>query len=452
MSIKTTLKKLSLKLGLGIVKVFVWLKAALLTLGKPIGRLFVFMWQVVVFLILPLYQLSYSFRRSFEAWYQQAKNRFLFLLANRFTFHVSIALIFFLAFLFNININDVRAETFGEKTIMYELLVTEDIKVIEEEIYIESLVQQGVLRYQPDSGTLTYQPGRTLTGELSPIQVVGGQVDNNAVATSVSPISESSSAPRTEIIEYAVQSGDTLSGIASKFGISLNTLLWANGLSATSSIRPGKELTILPVSGVVHTVRSGDTLLAIANTYDADVDEIVSSNAGVDESLSVGAEILIPGGVKRTTSSSRPVASSPSIATPSSSVSSGSNSSSQQVSATGRMIWPTDLRVITQYYGWSHTGIDIDCHYTNDNYAADSGTVTYSGWRNGYGYTVEIDHGNGLMTRYGHHASLYVRSGQVVSKGDALGRCGTTGRSTGTHLHFEVISGGRFLNPLEYIR
>lgn len=419
---------------------------------KPFGTFFGALWRVLLFLILPLYQLLYSFRRSFDNWYQQAKNRFLFLLANRFTFHASIALVFFLVFLFNIQINDVRAEAFGEKTIMYELLAQEDTKIVEEQIYIESLVQQGVLRYQPDSGTLTYQPGRTLTRELSPIQVVGGQVDNNAVATAASPIAESSAAPRTEIITYTVQSGDTLSTIAANFNISLNTLLWANNLSATSSIKPGKELTILPVSGVVHTVRSGDTLIAIAKTYDAEVDDILANNVGVDDGLKVGEEILIPGGVKKA-AVSRPVASSPSIASPSTSVASGSSSSSSQsVTATGKMMWPTDLRVITQYFGWSHTGVDIDCYYTNDNYAADSGTVSYAGWRNGYGYTVEIDHGNGLMTRYGHHASLYVTTGQVVSKGDAIGRCGTTGRSTGTHLHFEVISGGKFLNPLEYIR
>ncbi len=116
------------------------------------------------------------------------------------------------------------------------------------------------------------------------------------------------------------------------------------------------------------------------------------------------------------------------------------------------MIWPTDLRTITQYYGWRHTGLDVDCHFTHHNYAADDGYVQFAGWKGGYGLTVEINHGNGIVTRYGHHASLAVADGQQISQGTPLGVCGTTGRSTGTHLHFEVIRNGKFVNPLEYIR
>jgi len=116
------------------------------------------------------------------------------------------------------------------------------------------------------------------------------------------------------------------------------------------------------------------------------------------------------------------------------------------------MIWPTDLRTITQYYGWRHTGVDIDCGWDNTNYAAMDGIVESSGWNGGYGYAIDINHGNGITTRYGHNASLYVSAGQYVSQGQAIGLCGTTGRSTGTHLHFEVIASGRFKNPLEYVR
>jgi len=115
-------------------------------------------------------------------------------------------------------------------------------------------------------------------------------------------------------------------------------------------------------------------------------------------------------------------------------------------------VWPTDWHVITQYYGWKHTGVDIDGDYTTSSYAARGGVVVYAGWRNGYGLTVEVDHGDGYMTRYAHHSKIYVSVGDVVSTGQVLAQTGTTGRSTGTHLHFEVIRNGKFQNPLDYVR
>ncbi len=128
------------------------------------------------------------------------------------------------------------------------------------------------------------------------------------------------------------------------------------------------------------------------------------------------------------------------------------------------MVWPSDGHYIVRGLSWYHTGVDIDCNgqangtSTNDNYAAADGVVTFAGprfvgLRGGYGNLVIIDHGNGLSTRYGHNYSLYVKTGQTVTAGTPIGRCGSTGNSTGTHLHFEVInSSGRYLNPLEYIR
>lgn len=122
------------------------------------------------------------------------------------------------------------------------------------------------------------------------------------------------------------------------------------------------------------------------------------------------------------------------------------------------MLWPTDGHYIVRGLSWYHTGVDIDCDghnngtSTQDNYAAADGVVQYAGWKGGYGITVEINHGNGLVTRYGHFYSLYVESGQSVTTGTPLGRCGSTGNSSGTHLHFEVVGNGRFKNPLEYIR
>ncbi len=259
---------------------------------------------------------------------------------------------------------------------------------------------------------------------------------------------------RKSIEEYTVQEGDTLYGIAQKFGLSINTILWANNLSVNSVLRPGDKLTILPVDGVKYTVKSGDTLSRIASKYNVEQDKIESYN-GLESGdvLSIGQELIIPGGTQIAATTSTSKAISRIISKPSTSTS--SSSSAAQISSgasAGSMIWPTDLHVITQYFSWKHNGLDIDCYYDNDNYAAAAGYVTIAGWRGGYGYLVEIDHGNGIKTRYGHHAALYVKQGDYVYQGQPIGRCGTTGNSTGTHLHFEVIVNGVRRNPLEYIR
>ena len=122
------------------------------------------------------------------------------------------------------------------------------------------------------------------------------------------------------------------------------------------------------------------------------------------------------------------------------------------------MLWPTDLTYIVRGRSWYHTGVDIDCNghrdgtSTNDNYAASDGIVQFAGVKSGYGITVEINHGNGIITRYGHNHLLYVSKGQQVTAGTPIGRCGSTGNSTGTHLHFEVVANGTYMNPLEYLR
>ena len=117
------------------------------------------------------------------------------------------------------------------------------------------------------------------------------------------------------------------------------------------------------------------------------------------------------------------------------------------------LLWPTSGHTITQYYGWQHTGVDIDGDYTSPIYAADDGVVEQAGWNSGgYGLMVFIQHPNGMETRYGHSSKLFVKAGDTVKKGEVIGMIGTTGRSTGTHLHFEVYVNGKRTNPLGYIK
>lgn len=401
-----------------------------------------------VFILVPIYRLLFSVKRQLAVVYRPAKNRMMLLVANRYTVHTIIVSIVLIVGVMNLQTGVVRAEEFGRDSIMYGLVAVDRPEIVQEFAVDYFETQPTSIHYREQTGVSQQS--------MEAVAVLGEQgVTTSSIfgdgALVASPIEDVQISERTQVETYTIQSGDSLSSIASRYDLSINTLLWANNLSVSSVLKPGNTLTILPVDGVKHTVKSGDTLGAISNTYDVDQATILSFN-GLDSSdvLSIGDELLIPGGEVQATTRSTSTAISQLFTSPSTSTAPTSVSSTAP--GAGYMVWPTDLRVITQYYGWRHTGLDVDCYYDNYNYAADAGYVTYSGWNGGYGYAVDIDHGNGIITRYGHHAALYVSAGEYVSAGQAIGLCGTTGTSTGTHLHFEVIVNGVKKNPLEYIR
>ena len=449
-SIFESIKQFFVGLGLKIVRVLVQVKPHVLRAGKKasnpfrgVGRFFIYT------VATPVYRLLFLGRRHFEKLYRPAKNKFMFFVTNRYSVHaILIGLVLFTVGM-NLGTEDVRAESFGEQSLMYAIVTQTDNEIIEEFAATEVAVEYSSVQYRESTALSPYARGVDFLGSESSTVLVGG----GALTAPTISDGAASTAPRTEIETYVAVSGDTFSTIAEQFGISLNTLLWSNNLSVRSVLKPGAELSILPTSGVAHKVSSGDTLNSIANKYDAEPEDILNFNrlASADD-LVAGEQLIVPGGEVQYSAPSRSSAITSVITSPTTSTPTTTSTIAPSTSGSGRMLWPTDLYVITQYYGWRHTGIDIDCHYTNDNYAADYGVVQYSGWKSGYGYTVEINHGNGIVTRYGHHASLYVSAGQQVTPGQPLGRCGTTGRSTGTHLHFEVIVNGGFRNPLEYIK
>jgi len=251
---------------------------------------------------------------------------------------------------------------------------------------------------------------------------------------------------RTKLVEYTVQSGDVIGQIAERFGVSANTILWENSLTWNSTIRPGQKLNILQDSGVTHTVVSGDTILAIAKKYQSDAEKIVEANKLADASdISIGEKLFIPDGVKPT----RIVSSY----TPPSSNTSGAVPPSASVDSGSKLLWPVLSHRITQYYTWSHSGLDIGDKTGNPIYAAEAGKVEKAGWNNGgYGNYVIINHGNGLQTLYGHASKVLVSVGDSVSRGQTIALVGSTGRSTGPHLHMEVRLNGSRQNPLNYIK
>ena len=250
---------------------------------------------------------------------------------------------------------------------------------------------------------------------------------------------------RDKIIEYEVQEGDNVASIAEKFGISTETVLWQNNLDAKSKIKIGQNLQILPVTGMSHKVSKGDTVYSIAKKYDTSPQAVVDFpfNAFVNDEtfeLAIGQIVIVPDGVKP-----KEAQSSPRIRqiTP----------DAGTVVASGSFVWPTS-GTITQNFYWYHKGIDIANRAAPDVLAADSGKVVSAGWLDGYGYgnRVIIDHGNGYRTLYAHLQKIYVIPGQTVARGSAVGKMGSTGRSTGTHLHFEVTRNGSSLNPLSVLR
>ena len=254
---------------------------------------------------------------------------------------------------------------------------------------------------------------------------------------------------RKEIIYYTVQIGDTVSSIAQRFGLTVNTILWANNLSAFSLIRPGDSLSILPYSGLLYTVKSGDTLSRIARTYGIEEEKILSCNT-LGNSLKIGQKIILPGAKKLTTTT---VASRTTSYTGISVIK--DLIKTPPAKAVGnKMVWPTSGYRITQYFSWRHNGVDIANKIGTPIYAADAGVVetAQGGYNGGYGITIVINHGGGKKTRYGHLSKLYVKVGDEVAKGENIGAMGSTGRSTGSHLHFEVLISGSRYNPLNYIK
>jgi murein DD-endopeptidase MepM/ murein hydrolase activator NlpD len=252
---------------------------------------------------------------------------------------------------------------------------------------------------------------------------------------------------RDKIIPYTVESGDTLSGISVKFGISIDTIVWQNDLTdENQTLKPGQVLEILPVTGIAHTVGQGDTIYSIAKKYKADPQSIADfpfNTFSDDETfaLSVGQVLIVPDGVK-------PQAPAIAVQPPSST---GPFTPSVGITpGTGQFIWPV-AGIVTQRFSWYHKAIDIANPNYPPVYAADGGTVIVAGWidNTGYGNRVMIDHGNGFITLYGHLSKIIVGVGQHVNKGQQIGFEGSTGRSTGPHLHFEIRrTNGSFENPL----
>ncbi|MBN1440065.1 MAG: peptidoglycan DD-metalloendopeptidase family protein [Anaerolineales bacterium] len=273
--------------------------------------------------------------------------------------------------------------------------------------------------------------------------------------------------PRSDVVVYTVASGDTLFGIAQKFNIKPETIFWSNQNTLKDNpdlLTPGMELFILPVDGVYYQWQDGNQLDAVAERFKANMVDIISwpgnhLDADVDPKnpkIPAGTWLIIPGGsrefvqwqipILRRTDQMRWAWGGPGACQ-------GPYLSSAQGS--GYFVWPTDGRDTSRgnpYCEWHHA-IDISLQTGDNVYASDSGVVVFSGWSTwGYGNLIVVDHGNGWQTVYAHLSVVYAGCGFDVYRGEVIGLGGSTGNSTGPHLHFEMRSEELGLvNPLNYL-
>lgn len=279
---------------------------------------------------------------------------------------------------------------------------------------------------------------------VDPKKAMGGGdiivLDDSALLPDIGPSGTladiESSEHQGKISLYVVRKGDTLPQIAKMFGVSVNTILWANDLEKGVSLREKQTLVILPVNGVQYTVKKGDTLRGIAKKYKSDIDEIITFNdLNPDHVLSVGDTIIIPDAEETSVATSSKTAPKSSSNTP---------RFAAYPAYTGYYTHPLPHSRKTQgIHGYN--GVDLAASAGTPVLAAADGTVVVSKfrttgnpWFGGYGNYVVIEHANGTQTLYSHMNTVYVSVGARVDKGQSIGEVGSTGKSTGAHLHFEV--------------
>jgi murein DD-endopeptidase MepM/ murein hydrolase activator NlpD len=263
--------------------------------------------------------------------------------------------------------------------------------------------------------------------------------------------------PSEKVQEYTVSTGDSVFEIAAKFKIKPETLLWANYDQLNDNpdtISLGMELAIPPTDGVYYQWQKGDTVESVAGRFEARVDDILSwseNNADLtNPTFEPGTWIMVPKGHREFRQWVIPVIPRGRAGVSKSVYGEGACEGGYDGAyGTGGFVWPAGNHSLSGNDFWSgHLGIDIAAGEGAPIYAADSGVVVFSGWATGgYGYTVVLDHGNGYQTLYGHLSQIAASCGRSVGQGQTIAYAGSTGNSTGAHLHFEVRYEGGFVSP-----
>ncbi|MGC9523528.1 MAG: peptidoglycan DD-metalloendopeptidase family protein [Anaerolineae bacterium] len=267
---------------------------------------------------------------------------------------------------------------------------------------------------------------------------------------------------RLEVITYTVQEGDNIFWIAERFKLLPTTVVWSNMETLQGApwlINAGLSLAIPPVDGVYHTVVAGETPAAIAEQYEVPVEALYNQWNAIEpgQSLAEGTQLVIPGAVGSDIKwePDPPEPSAPAVGVASASWGYCGDTAVSGYGANGWFILPTGSYEVS---GWvfrdprnpGHIGLDYRCRLGDPIYAADAGVVVWAGWNGGYGNLVRVSHGNGFETYYAHFSAYAVGCGDPVAQGQIVGYCGSTGWSTGPHLHYEIRLNGVPQNPKLY--
>ncbi len=277
------------------------------------------------------------------------------------------------------------------------------------------------------------------------------------------------SRPRQEVVKYTVAEGDTIFGIAQNFGIEPQTVLWGNYytlLDDPHALKPGQELNILPVNGTYHEWQDGEGLNGVAKYYGVTPEDIINylaNNLSLETigdfarpNITPGTWLVVPGGKREFISWSAPLGVT--RENPASARVLGPGACEPVTGGAvgfGTFVWPASNHRLSGFdYSPStnHWGIDIAGNEGEGAYATDAGVVVYAGWNNyGYGNMIMVDHGNNFQSLYAHLSGISVGCGQSVGQGDLIGIIGNTGRSSGSHLHFEIRAISSWVNPWDVL-
>ena len=448
--ISDNLKRLLIKFLLQAVGGFKILSLVLKLAFKWIYRLCFFLYKYSLRdPVLAVYSLLHKIKKSWQYLPELRKNLNTFFSAY-FSPLIALIIIGLIIIATNLNAQELRPEYYGQKSILFKILPSNNGEFYDEAMLDESdLSSEGPI----DLTSLNTSYIEGVLAQDQPVDLANQGGIGSLISTTQDRsvlISPEITDPlainkrRDKIIDYTVQPGDVASTIATRFGITTNTVLWENNLTIYSTLKIGRILKILPVTGITHKVVKGDTLKSIAAKFKGNADKILEFNKLENANeIQIGQTLIIPDGVPVTVTVAAPVYTAKNNFAP---------STPAQISSS-KLQWPTNSYYISQYYSWRHTGLDVANKLGQPVYAAEDGVVIKSGWNSGgYGYYIMIDHGNRLQTLYAHCSKLYVSVGQRVTRGQVIGAIGSTGRSTGSHLHFEVRINNVRVNPLNYIR
>lgn len=288
-----------------------------------------------------------------------------------------------------------------------------------------------------------------------------GEKDSDDMPRLASSVTHMPENQRTEAIKYTIETGDSLYGIANKFDLEPETILWANYnvlYDDAHNISVGDELIIPPDNGIYVQWKESDELQRLADKYRVEVHDVLAEPVNkldiTNPVIKAGDFILFPGGYRETTAFNPIVYEySPNSGVKKVIAGPGGCEWDYRAYGGGSFMWPTaNHALVGNDFGAGHMGVDLATVEGGPIYAADGGTVVYAGAiSGGYGIMVMIDHGTGYQTLYAHLSAVAVGCGQGVSQGQMIGYGGSTGNSTGPHLHFEVRYGGGYVNPWQFL-